>query len=65
MDEVRRPVRRRESDGDDEVGRRESQQDQHEYLAAPLWKQPLEHGNAALSVGAGLRNTLIKWERRK
>ena len=30
------------------------------YLAAPLWKQPLQHCDAALAVGACLGNALIE-----
>ena len=59
VNEVRRSVCRREGHGDDKVGGRKAQQHQHKHFAAPAGKQILQHGDAALAVGAGAGHPLI------
>ena len=36
FDDVRRRIRRRQRNGDDEIGRHETEQNQHEQFAVPL-----------------------------
>ena len=52
LDDVGGGVGGGERDGDDEVGEREPEQDQHEHLAPPARQQLLQHGDAALAVRA-------------
>ena len=63
LDDVRGRVRRRERDGDDESGRGETQQDQHQQFAAPARQQLLEDRDAALSVRAEHRHAVVHRER--
>ena len=63
LDDVRGRVRGRERDGDDEVGRREPEQAQHERLAAPARQQLLEHRDAALAVRAVLGDAAVDRQR--
>ena len=63
VNEVRRGVGGRERHGDDEVGGGETEQSEDEDLAAPLGEEALEHGDAALAVGAGLGDARIERER--
>ena len=58
-----RRVGRRQRDGDDEVGRRESEQHEHERLAAPARQQVFEHGDAALPVRAGGGDSVVDRQR--
>ena len=65
MHEVRRSVGSRERHGDDEVRGGEPEQHKHEDLAAPTRKEILQHGDAALTVGAGCRDALVDRKGRK
>ena len=59
VDKVGRRVRRRKSHGDDEIGGGKAQQDEHKYFAGPPREQLLEHGDAALAVGAGCSDPIV------
>ena len=62
-DDVRGRVGGRQRDGDDEVGRGESEQAEDERLAAPARQQLLEHRDAALAVRAVLRDAGVDRQR--
>ena len=62
-DDVRGRVGRRQRDGDDEVGRGEPEQAQHERLALPSRQQLFEHRDAALAVRARLGDAAVDRQR--
>ncbi len=62
-DEVCGTVRGRQCHGDDEVGGGEAEQDEDEELAAPGGKDFLQHGDAALAVGALLADAFVDGQR--
>ena len=59
FDQVRRGVGSRQRDGDDEAGGGETQQAQDDNLSLPPWEEVLEHQDAALAVGAHLRDAVV------
>ena len=63
LDQVRGRVGGRQRHRDDEVGRREAEQGQHEQLALPERQQPLEHRDRALAVRALLGHPAVDRER--
>ena len=54
-------VSRRQGHGDHEVGCGETEQHENKDFPTPPGKELLQHGNAALSVRAGLGHTLVNW----
>ena len=52
LHQVRGGVGGRQRHGDQEVGRGEAEQRQHEQLAEPAGQQPLEHGDGTLAAEA-------------
>src|SRR6476646_1283475 len=52
-------IGRRESDGNEEVCSRESQQTQNKDFSGPIGKKPLQHRDAALAVWALLRHSAV------
>ncbi len=63
LDGVSRGIRRREGDGDHEVGRREAQQHQHEQFAGPPRQQLLEHRDRSGALEALPRDATIDGQR--
>ena len=63
LDDVRGGVGGGERDGDDEAGRRESEQAEDERFAAPAREQLLEHRDAALPVRAQLGDAPVHRQR--
>src|SRR3989442_11115598 len=61
FERVRRSVRGRQCDGDDEVGRDEAEQTEDEQLARPPGQQPLEHGDRTFAMRAGARHSGVHW----
>ena len=59
LDEVCRGVGSRQRDGDHETGGGKAQQTQDDDLALPSRQQILEHQDAALAVGAHLRDAVV------
>src|SRR5436305_8556757 len=58
--EVSRRIGGAQGYGDHEIGGSKTQEHKDKYLTAPLRKEPLEHGDASLAVGARLCHTLVK-----
>ena len=62
-EDVRRRIGGRQRDGDHEVGRGKPEQTEDERFALPARQQLLEHRDAALAVGAGLRDAVVDRQR--
>src|SRR5947209_6835925 len=63
LDDVRRRVRRRERDGDHEVGGDEPEQHQHEQLTLPPGQKVFEHRDRAFAVRAFGGDAVVDRER--